>query len=65
MVIPGDRVLGCVSGGRRKKDVVEVIETALSAQLDVLSIAVCNQERILTDIKIKGHSSFYVFCLRV
>ena len=42
---------------RRKEEVVEVIEVAINAQLDILSIAICNQERILTDVKIKGLES--------
>jgi len=38
----------------RKKVVVEIIDVALNAQLNSLSIAVCNQECILTDVKIKS-----------
>ena len=41
----------------RKKVVVEVIDVALQAQLNSLSIAVCNQECILTDVKIKSELS--------
>jgi hypothetical protein len=44
----------CILFSVRKKVVVEVIDVGLTAKLNVVSLAICNQERIITNMKITG-----------
>jgi hypothetical protein len=49
-----NRISLCSLFSARKKVVVEVIDVALAAKLNVVSLAICNQERIITNMKITG-----------
>jgi hypothetical protein len=50
----GESTFCCLVFSVRKKVVVEVIDVALAARLNHVSVAVCNQERIITNLKITG-----------
>ena len=45
-----------LTGPIRKKTApeAEVIDIAVEAHLDVFSVAICTQERLITDVKVKG-----------
>lgn len=51
-----------VASGQTEMNALEVIDLALNAHLNVISISICTTERLLADIKIKG---LYIYWYRL